>query len=347
MKKKIALISGITGQDGSLLAKLLIEKNYVVHGIKRRSSSLHSTVRLNSIYQEKFIKNKSLYLHYGDIYDAAFCCRIVNETKPNEIYHLAAQSHVAISFELPHYTASVNSLGTLNLLEAIRINNLEKKTKFYNAASSEMYGSLIGSAQNEKTSFCPQSPYATSKLFSYWITKNYRESYKIFASNGILFNHESHSRGETFVTKKITMFVAQYNKLKKGTLYLGNFSAKRDWGYAGDYVEGMWKIIQHSEANDFVLATGRSYSVRDFLREAFRCININIIFMGKGLKEVGIDSKTKKIIVKSISHYYRPNEVTNLIGDYSKARKLLKWKPKTNFKQLVKLMVDSDIKECC
>ena len=208
-----------------------------------------------------------------------------------------------------------------------------------------MYGSLKGKFQNEKTPFCPQSPYATSKLFSYWMTKNYRESYKMFASNGILFNHESYSRGETFVTRKITLFVAKYNKSKENILYLGNLSSKRDWGYAGDYVEGMWKIIQHSKANDFVLATGKSYSVRDFLREAFKCININIIFNGKGSKEVGIDSKTKKIIVKSIPYYYRPNEVTNLVGDYSKAKKLLKWKPKTNFKELVKMMVESDIKE--
>ena len=345
MKKKIALISGITGQDGFLLAKFLIKKNYIVHGIKRRSSSLHSTVRLDSIYQDKFVKNQSLHLHYGDVSDAAFCCRILNEIKPDELYHLAAQSHVAISFELPYYTASVNSLGTLNLLEAIRINKLEKITRFYNAGSSEMYGSLKGKFQNEKTPFCPQSPYATSKLFSYWMTKNYRESYKMFASNGILFNHESYSRGETFVTRKITLFVAKYNKSKENILYLGNLSSKRDWGYAGDYVEGMWKIIQHSKANDFVLATGKSYSVRDFLREAFKCININIIFNGKGSKEVGIDSKTKKIIVKSIPYYYRPNEVTNLVGDYSKAKKLLKWKPKTNFKELVKMMVESDIKE--
>ena len=285
-----------------------------------------------------------MHLHYGDVSDPAFCCRILKDIKPDELYHLAAQSHVAISFELPHYTASVNSLGTLNLLEAIRINSLEKKTRFYNAGSSEMYGSLKGSSQNEKTPFCPQSPYATSKLFSYWITKNYRESYKIFASNGILFNHESYSRGETFVTRKITMFVAKYNKLKKGTLYLGNLSSKRDWGFAGDYVQGMWKIIQHPKADDFVLATGKSYSVRDFLREAFKCINIEIVFKGKGSKEIGFDLKTKKIIVKSIAHYYRPNEVTNLIGDYSKAKKLLKWKPKTKFKALVKMMVSSDIK---
>ncbi len=342
-KKKIALITGITGQDGSILAELLLKKNYIVHGIKRRSSSLHSTVRLNSIYQDKFIKNKSLHLHYGDVSDPSFCCRILREIKPNEIFHLAAQSHVAISFELPYYTSYVNSLGTLNLLEAIRVNNLEKKTKFYNAGSSEMYGSLRGRSQNEKTPFQPQSPYATSKLFSYWITKNYRESYNIFASNGILFNHEGHSRGETFVTRKITMFVAKYNKTQKGVLYLGNLSAKRDWGYARDYMEGMWKILQSSKADDFVLATGKSYSVREFLKEAFKSINVKIGFKGKGVKEIGFDMKSKKVLVKSISHYYRPNEVTNLVGDFSKAKKLLKWKPKTNFKELVKLMVKNDI----
>ncbi len=345
MNKKIALISGITGQDGFLLAKFLIKKNYIVHGIKRRSSSLHSAIRLDEIYQDKFIKNKSLHLHYGDVSDSSFCCKILNDIKPNEIYHLAAQSHVAISFELPHYTSSVNSLGTLNFLEAIRINKLEKKTKFYNAATSEMYGSLKGSSQNEKTPFCPQSPYATSKLFSYWITKNYRDSYKIFASNGILFNHESYSRGETFVTRKITKFVAKYNKSKKGILLLGNLSSKRDWGSADDYVEGMWKILQHREANDFVLATGQSRSVKEFLKEAFKCIGIKISFKGKGAKEVGFDLNTKKVIVKSILYYYRPNEVTNLIGDYSKAKKLLKWAPKTKFKELVKLMVQNDIND--
>lgn len=345
MKKKTALISGITGQDGFLLAKFLIEKNYIVHGIKRRSSSLHSAVRLDEIYQDKFLKKKSLHLHYGDVSDSSFCCKILNEIKPNELYHLAAQSHVAISFELPNYTSHTNSLGTLNFLEAIKINNLQKKTRFYNAATSEMYGSLKGSSQNEKTPFCPQSPYATSKLFSYWITKNYRDSYKMFASNGILFNHESYSRGETFVTRKITKFVAKYSKSRKGILLLGNLSSKRDWGYAGDYVEGMWKILQHHEPNDFVLATGKSRSVKEFLKEAFKCIGIKIAFKGLGTKEIGFDLNTKKIIVKSIPYYYRPNEVTNLVGDYSKAKKLLGWTPKTKFQELVKFMVQSDIKD--
>lgn len=342
-KRKIALITGITGQDGSILAEFLLKKNYVVHGIKRRSSSLNSTVRLDKIYQDKFIKNKSFFLHYGDVSDPSFCVRIIGDTKPDELYHLAAQSHVAISFELPVYTASVNSLGTLNLLEAIRINNLEKKTKFYNAASSEMYGSLKSKSQNEETPFHPQSPYATSKLFSFWITRNYRESYDFFASNGILFNHESFSRGETFVTKKITMFVAKYNYYNEGVLYLGNFSSKRDWGYANDYIKGIWQILQSSKPDDFVLSTGKSHSVRDFIKQAFKYINVNIIFKGKKDKEVGIDAKTKKIVVKSIPYYYRPNEVTNLVGDCKKAKKILKWKPKTNFKSLVKMMVKQEI----
>lgn len=342
-KRKIALITGITGQDGSILADFLLKKNYIVHGIKRRSSSLNSTVRLDKIYQDKFIKDKSFFLHYGDVSDPSFCNRIIRDIKPDELYHLAAQSHVAISFELPVYTASVNSLGTLNLLEAIRINNLEKKTKFYNAASSEMYGSLKSKSQNEETPFHPQSPYATSKLFSFWITRNYRESYDFFASNGILFNHESFSRGETFVTKKITMFVAKYNYYNEGVLYLGNFSSKRDWGYANDYIKGIWQILQSSKPDDFVLSTGKSHSVRDFIKEAFKYINVKIIFKGKKDKEVGIDAKTKKIVVKSIPYYYRPNEVTNLVGDYKKAKKTLKWKPKTNFKSLVSMMVKQEI----
>jgi GDPmannose 4,6-dehydratase len=344
MKKKIALITGITGQDGSILARFLLKKNYIVHGIKRRSSSLNSTVRLDSIYQEKFIKKKTFFLHYGDVTDQSFCNRILRDTKPDEVYHLAAQSHVAISFELPIYTATVNSLGTLNLLEAIRINKLGKKTRFYNAASSEMYGTLKSKSQNENTPFLPQSPYATSKLFSFWVTKNYRESYNFFASNGILFNHESFTRGETFVTKKITMFVANYNFYKKGILYLGNLSSKRDWGYANDYIIGIWKILQHSKPDDFVLSTGKSHSVRDFIKYAFDCIGIQIKFKGKKYNEVGIDSKTGKVLIKSIPYYYRPSDVTNLVGDSKKANKILKWKPKINFKALIRLMVKEEIK---
>lgn len=344
-KRKVALISGITGQDGSLLARLLLEKNYIVHGIKRRSSTLDGTVRLDDIYQDKFISKKSLFLHYGDVADPLSCVDIINRTNPNEIYHLAAQSHVAISFEQPFYTSTVNSLGALNFLEAIRLLRKTNNIKFYNAASSEMYGSLKGNKQNEKTPFEPQSPYATSKLFSYWITKNYRDSYKMFASNGILFNHESYYRGETFVTKKITMFVAKYYKTQKGVLYLGNLSSKRDWGSAEDYVYGIWKILQHSKADDFVLATGKSYSVRNFLKAAFNYINVDIVFKGTGANEVGIDKKTKKIIVKSIPYYYRPNEVNNLIGDASKAKRILNWKPKINFKQLIASMLEKDLQK--
>ena len=344
-KRKVALISGITGQDGSLLARLLLEKNYIVHGIKRRSSTLDGTVRLDDIYQDKFISKKSLFLHYGDVADPLSCVDIINRTNPNEIYHLAAQSHVAISFEQPFYTSTINSLGALNFLEAIRLLRKTNNIKFYNAASSEMYGSLKGNKQNEKTPFEPQSPYATSKLFSYWITKNYRDSYKMFASNGILFNHESYYRGETFVTKKITMFAAKYYKTQKGVLYLGNLSSKRDWGSAEDYVYGIWKILQHSKADDFVLATGKSYSVRSFLKAAFNYIKVDIVFKGTGANEVGIDKKTKKIIVKSIPYYYRPNEVKNLIGDASKAKRILNWKPKINFKQLVASMLEKDLQK--
>ena len=341
-KRKIALITGVTGQDGALLAGFLLKKNYIVHGVRRRSSSIVSSVRLDKIFQEKFLKKKSFFLHYGDVLDASFCHEIVLKTKPNEIYHLAAQSHVAISFELPNYTTSTNALGTLNLLEAIR--HQKEKIRFYNAATSEMYGTLSTKYQDENTAFKPQSPYAISKLYSYWLTKNYRESYNLFASNGILFNHESEKRGETFVTRKISLFIANYSKTNKGVLYLGNLNSKRDWGYAPDYVEGMWKILNFKKADDFVLATGKSYSVKDFLLRGFKLINVKIKFIGKGLNEKAIDLKTKKTVVKSIKHYYRPSEVKNLIGKSSKALKLLKWKSKTSFNDLVKKMILYDIK---
>ena len=343
MKKKVALITGITGQDGSILAKFLLKKNYIVHGIRRRTSSLNSNVRLDKIFQDKFIKNKTFFLHYGDILDSSFCHRIINETKPIEVYHLAAQSHVAISFEIPHFTTVTNTTGTLNFLEAIRQTN--KKIRFYNASTSEMYGSLVTKYQDENTEFKPQSPYAISKLYSHLITKNYRESYNIFAANGILFNHESEDRGETFVTRKISKFVAKYSLKKKGVLYLGNMSSKRDWGYAPDYIEGMWKILNYKRAEDFVLSTGKSYSVRDYLTKAFKLINVKIKFIGKGVNEKVIDLKTKKIIVKSVSHYYRPSEVKDLKGNSSKAFKLLKWKPKTTLDELVKIIVESDIRK--
>ena len=342
--KKIALITGITGQDGSILAEFLLKKNYIVHGIKRRTSTLHSTQRLDKIYQEKnFKKNKTLFLHYCDVTDALNCSQLINEILPDEIYHLAAQSHVAIGQILPSYTTMVNSIGTLNILETIR-NIKKKKIRFYNAASSEMYGSLKGKNFNEKSKFLPQSVYASSKLLAYWLTKNYRVSYKIFSSNGILFNHESPTRGETFVTRKITRFVAKYKYDKNRTLYLGNLSAKRDWGYAPEYIEAMWKILQYKKPEDFVIATNKSYSVKDFVIAAFKVIGVELLFKGKKNKEHAIDKKTKKIIVKSIKYYYRPNDVENLVGNYTKAKKLLNWKPKIKFNSLVKLMVEEDLK---
>ena len=343
IKRKVALITGITGQDGSLMAEYLLKKDYIVHGIKRRTSTLNATERLDRIYQDKFTKNKRLYLHYGDVTDALSCLKIISEIKPDEIYHFAAQSHVAISFEMPVYTTTVDSLGALNILEIIR-NFKGKKIKFYNAATSEMYGTLNGKSLDEKSNFKPQSPYASSKLLSYWLTRNYRDAYKVFSCNGILFNHEGENRGETFVTRKITRFVAKYNKYKSGILYLGNLSAKRDWGYAPDYMEAIWKILQYKKPEDFVIATNTSYSVKDFLIEAFNNIGVKLIFRGNGINQVAINKKNKKIVVKSIKYYFRPNDVENLKGDYTKARKLLKWKPKTNFKKLVKIMVQNDIK---
>lgn len=342
-RKKKALITGITGQDGSIMAELLLKKGYIVHGIKRRTSSLHSTIRLDKIYQDKFIKKRNLILHYGDITDASNCAKIINDILPDEVYHFAAQSHVAISFELPVNTVEINCLGTINILESIRLS--KKKIKFYNAASSEMYGSLIGDSQNEKTPFLPQSPYASSKLFGYWITKNYRESYNIFAANGILFNHESDRRGENFLTRKVVIFVAKYILAKKGVLYLGNLSSKRDWGYAPDYMDAVWKILQLKKPEDFVIATGVSISVREFVKQAFSIVGVKVKFKGRGVDEVGIDVDTGKVIVKSIQYYYRESEVQNLIGNASKAKRILKWKPKNNIYSIIKKMVYSEIEK--
>lgn len=344
MKKKVAFITGITGQDGSLLAEFLLKKNYIVHGLKRRTSTLYATQRLDKIYQDKnFKKNKTLILHYGDVTDGLSCAQLINEILPDEIYHLAAQSHVAISQVTPYYTTMVDSIGSLNILEVIK-NIKKKKIKFYNAATSEMYGSLRGKPLNEKSTFMPQSPYASSKLLSYWFTKNYRDSYNMFACNGILFNHEGTTRGENFVTRKITRFVAKYNYEKKNILYLGNLSAKRDWGYAPEYVVAMWKMLQARKPDDFVIATHEAHTVREFVIEAFNQIGIKIKFKGKKLNEVGIDTKSGKIIVKSIKYYYRPNDVKSLIGNYNKAKKVLNWKPKIKFKSIVKLMVSEDLK---
>jgi len=341
MKKK-ALIFGITGQDGSLLARLLIKKGYIVHGIKRRSSSFN-TKRVDDIY-EKYSKKKLFFLHYGDLTDSLNVFNYVKNIKPDEIYNLGAQSHVKVSFETPEYTQNADAAGVLRILESIRLNKLEKRTKFYQASTSEMFGSTKP-PQNENSIFRPVSPYGTAKLFGYWITRNYREAYKIFASNGILFNHEGIYRGETFVSKKITMAVAKIFNGSNEILYLGNLDAKRDWGDARDYVESMWKILQYKKPDDFVIATGKSFSVRDFTEEAFKCVNIYIKWQGKGLKEIGLDKKTGKVLVKIDKKYFRPNEVNHLRGDFSKAKKLLKWKPKISFKQMIKEMISYDLEE--
>ena len=339
MKKKIALITGITGQDGSYLAELLLKKNYQVHGIKRRSSS-YNTSRIDHIYQEPQ-NAKNFYLHYGDLTDGLSLLQLIKKIKPNEIYNLAAQSHVAVSFESPEYTANCDALGPLRILEIIR--SVNPKIKFYQASTSELYGNVNKYPQDEKTRFLPQSPYAAAKLYSYWITKIYREAYGIFASNGILFNHESPRRGETFVTKKITMAISKIINKKQKFLYLGNLNAYRDWGHAQDYVESMWKILNYKKPDDFVISTGKTYSIRKFVELSFKQVGINIMWRGKDLNEVGIDKKTKKILVKIDKRYFRPLEVPKLIGDSSKAKRILKWKPKYSINSLIKEMVDSDL----
>lgn len=337
MKK--ALIIGVTGQDGSYLADLLLEKGYTVYGLKRRSSSFN-TDRVDHIYE-----NKKFKMLYGDLSDSSSLINIINNTKPDEIYNLGAQSHVKVSFEIPEYTADVDALGVLKILEAIRICGLEKKTKFYQASSSEMFGKVLEIPQKETTPFYPRSPYGVAKVFGYWITKNYRDSYNMFASNGILFNHESPRRGETFVTRKITRGVARiYFGLEK-CLYLGNLDAKRDWGHARDYVEAMWLILQQKYSDDYVIATGTQYSVREFVEKSFKHINIDIVWSGKGLKEVAKDKKTNKILVRVDKKYFRPAEVETLLGDATKAKKILKWKPKTSFDAMVKEMMENDLSE--
>ena len=340
--KKVALITGITGQDGSILADYLLKKKYKIIGIKRRSSSFN-TERINHLYDKKIL-NKSYFPYYGDLTDTSNLIRIIQQTKPNEIYNLAAQSHVRTSFETPEYTANADALGTLRLLEAIRILKLDIKIKFYQASTSEIFGNTK-IPQNENTPFAPSSPYAISKLFSYWTVINYRKAYDIFAVNGILFNHEGERRGATFVTRKITRAVANYYLGKKEILYLGNLNAKRDWGYAGDYVKTMWLMLQQKKPNDFVISTGVSKSVRQFVEEAYKCIGINIIWRGKGLKEIGINKKNNKIIIKIDKYYFRPTEVHELRGDSTKAKRILKWKPQTTFKELVKMMVNKDIEK--
>ena len=340
--KKTALITGITGQDGSYLADFLIKKNYKVVGIKRRSSSFN-TERINHLYTKKIL-DKSFIPLYGDLTDSSNLTRIIQESKPDEIYNLGAQSHVKTSFESPEYTANVDALGTLRLLEAIRLLKIEKKIKFYQASTSEIFGNT-SVPQNEKTNFNPNSPYAIAKLFAYWTVVNYRKAYNIFAVNGILFNHEGERRGETFVTRKITRAVAEHYLGKNKILFLGNLNALRDWGSAKDYVKSMWMMLQKKKPSDYVVATGKSKSVREFVEEAYNCIGVKVIWNGTGLNEKGIDSKTNKILIKIDKYFFRPTEVHELRGDASKARKELGWKPQTSFKQLVKEMVNHDIEK--
>ena len=331
MKK--ALITGITGQDGSYLAEFLLNKGYEVHGIKRRTS-LINTDRIDHLYEESHVVNKKFILHHGDLTDTTCLFRIIQEIQPDEIYNLAAQSHVAVSFEEPEYTANSDALGALRILEAIRILKLEKKTKYYQASTSELYGNVQETPQNEKTPFYPRSPYGVAKLYAYWITINYREAYNIYACNGILFNHESPVRGETFVTRKITIALARIKLGLQKKLYLGNLDAMRDWGHAKDYVEAQWLMLQQKEAEDFVIATGKQYSVRDFVNKASKNLDMKIVWNGKGLDEVGTFNGQN--IIEINSRYFRPTEVKTLLGDASKAKKKLNWAPKISFEQLEK-----------
>ncbi len=342
MAEKIALITGVTGQDGAYLARLLLEKGYVVHGLKRRSSSFN-TERVDGIYVDPHVAGARFFLHYGDLTDSTNLIRLVQETKPTEIYNLAAQSHVQVSFETPEYTGNADALGTLRLLEAIRILGMEKSVRFYQASTSELYGKVQEVPQRETTPFYPRSPYAAAKLYAYWITVNYREAYGIFASNGILFNHEGPTRGETFVTRKITRAVAGIKHGMQDTLFLGNLDAKRDWGHARDYVEGMWRILQHDKPDDFVLATGETHSVREFVELAFAETGRVIVWEGEGVNEVGRDRETGTALVRIDPRYFRPTEVDLLIGDPAKAKAALGWQHKTTFRELVSEMVRSDM----
>ena len=343
-KKKTALITGITGQDGSYLAEFLISKNYEVHGIKRRSS-LFNTDRIDHLYQDPHESERDLILHHGDLTDSSSLIRIIKEIQPDEIYNLAAQSHVAVSFEEPEYTANTDALGTLRILEAIRILGLESKTKFYQASTSELFGKIQEIPQKESTPFYPRSPYGVAKLYAYWITTNYREAYKIFACNGILFNHESPVRGETFVTRKITRGLARIKLGLQNEIYLGNLEAKRDWGHAKDFVEAQWLMLQQKDPEDFCIATGEQYSVRKFIEVSAELLDINLIWKGKGHEEVGLDGESGKELIKIDEKYFRPSEVDSLIGDATKAREKLGWKPKISFDELVKEMIKKDLEE--
>jgi GDPmannose 4,6-dehydratase len=339
---KVALITGITGQDGALLAELLLQKGYIVHGIKRRSS-LINTDRVDHLYHDPHEAQLRFFMAYGDMTDATNLIRIIQEVQPHEIYNLAAQSHVQVSFETPEYTANADALGTLRLLEAIRILKLSGKTRFYQASTSELYGNVQVVPQNESTPFHPRSPYGVAKLYAYWITVNYREAYDMHASNGILFNHEGETRAETFVTRKITRAVAAIHLGLQEKLYLGNLDVKRDWGHARDYVEGMWRILQQDKPDDYVLATGEAHSVREFVERAFAEVDIGIVWQGEGVDERGIDRNSGKVMVEIDPRYFRPTEVDFLLGDASKAREKLGWTHKVTFVQLVKEMVANDL----
>ncbi len=342
MTDQVALITGVTGQDGAYLARLLLDKGYAVHGVKRRSSSFNPG-RVDDLYVDPHENDTRFFLHHGDLTDATNLIRLVQEIRPTEIYNLAAQSHVMVSFETAEYTANADAIGTLRLLEAIRILKMGDRVRFYQASTSELYGKVRETPQSETTPFYPRSPYAVAKLYGYWITVNYREAYGYHASNGILFNHESPLRGETFVTRKITRAVAAIELSLQKQLYIGNLDAKRDWGHARDYVEGMWRIMQQEEADDYVLATGETHSVREFIELAFRCVGREIAWQGAGKDEVGVDKQTTQPLVAVDSNYFRPTEVDLLLGDPTKARQKLGWQHKTSFPELIKEMVEADL----
>ncbi len=342
MSKKTALITGVTGQDGAYLSELLLKKGYIVHGIKRRSS-LFNTDRVDHLYQDQHEANVNFFLHFGDLTDASNVIRIIQEVQPDEIYNLAAMSHVHVSFEMPEYTANVDALGTLRILEAVRILGLEKKTKIYQASTSELYGKVQEIPQSETTPFYPRSPYAVAKLYGFWITKNYREAYDLFACNGILFNHESPLRGETFVTRKITRAVARIKLGLQDKVFMGNIDSQRDWGHAKDYVEGMWRVLQQDEPEDFVLATGITKTVRYFIEKAFAEVDIEIVWKGNAENEKGYDKKTNEVRIEIDPKYYRPTEVELLVGDPTKAKEKLGWKHSYSLDQLIAEMVKSDL----
>ncbi len=342
--KKVAFITGITGQDGAYLAELLLKKDYIVHGLKRRSSSFN-TGRIDHLYQDPHVNKRNFILHHGDLTDSTNLISIIQEIQPDEIYNLAAQSHVQVSFETPEYTANADGLGTLRILEAIRLLNMADKTKFYQASTSELYGMVQEVPQNEKTPFYPRSPYAVAKLYGYWITINYREAYNLYACNGILFNHESPVRGETFVTRKITRAAARISMGKQERVYLGNLDAKRDWGHASDFVEGMWRMLQQEEPEDFVLATGVTTTIRVFTERAFAEVGITLEWSGNGVDETGRDAKSGNILVSIDPAYFRPTEVDLLIGDASKAREKLGWQPTCNLQQMIEEMIKADLEE--